>query len=251
MQGYIYAIRRKDTGKIKYIGQSVREEGDWYFGSGVKLSRAYRKYGRDQFEKITLKRNIDLQEDLDIWERVYIKLYDTLSPKGYNLKLGGRGGAHSKETCETISKKLTGKPLSESHRKSISRCQRGKKRGPLSEQTKLKISNVRKGWNPSAQTRENMRKAQTGKTIPIAVRQKISETMTGRKRPKEHCENLSKALTGKKFSASHRASIGKASKGRKQSPETIRKRMESTKRTKQLKKKLKQEEARKLEADSV
>lgn len=66
---------------------------------------AIRKYGIENFKWEIIKEYNNLQDCLE-GEKVYIRFYNTISPNGYNLTEGGRGGVPSNETKEKISKTL-------------------------------------------------------------------------------------------------------------------------------------------------
>lgn len=98
----IYKITNKINGKA-YIGQSVHIEKRWArekqeaFCKGSKsydyiLSRAFRKYGIDQFSFEILEECS--REKLNEREKYYISLYNTYY-NGYNATLGGDGGGTS------------------------------------------------------------------------------------------------------------------------------------------------------------
>lgn len=57
-------------------------------GGSRYLNNAIRKYGKEKFE-VVLIRNCPII-DADTLEQQYIKEYDSLSPNGYNLALGGK-----------------------------------------------------------------------------------------------------------------------------------------------------------------
>ena len=116
--GQIYLIKNK-TNEKSYIGQATcftgsnnsrwGSEGRWksHLREALKgskdhctlLNNAIRKYGEKSFEVFTLiKCPID---QLNLYEVEFIKLYDTIQPKGYNIK---EGGYKSKNSSETISK---------------------------------------------------------------------------------------------------------------------------------------------------
>lgn len=90
MYGYIYITTNTVNGKY-YIGKHKAEAYDPnYFGSGIALTNAMKKYGKDKFVNAML----DIAESLDELnkkEKEYIKLYDS-QHKGYNIAPGGDGG---------------------------------------------------------------------------------------------------------------------------------------------------------------
>lgn len=49
-----------------------------------------KKYGRQNFNLVFLKIELNTPEELDYWEQFYIKKYDSLYPGGYNFNQGGR-----------------------------------------------------------------------------------------------------------------------------------------------------------------
>lgn len=87
MRGKIYKVKNLKNGKT-YIGQSSRKKKDYdkYYGSGVAISKALKKYGKENFEKTTLFETRS-QKKLDEAERHYIK---KMKPD-YNIAEGGRG----------------------------------------------------------------------------------------------------------------------------------------------------------------
>jgi len=84
----IYKTVNKINDK-SYIGQDSRNESS-YFGSGVYLNRAIKKYGKGNFVKEILCKCNSLEE-LNDKEKYYIKEYNTKVPYGYNLTDGGEG----------------------------------------------------------------------------------------------------------------------------------------------------------------
>lgn len=74
------------NGKI-YIGQD-RYNNCKYFGSGVKCLDAIKKFGINNLKKEVL-RLCKNQKELDKWEMIYIKKFDSTNPKiGYNILPG-------------------------------------------------------------------------------------------------------------------------------------------------------------------
>lgn len=120
-KGEIYMVTNKINNK-KYIGQTVSYLssgrkygiiGRWnkhvsdannYVDKGRYFSNAIRKYGKDNFNvEILLICNLEM---MDYYEIKFIKLYNTLSPNGYNLDLGGSGDNKRlhQDTKEKLSK---------------------------------------------------------------------------------------------------------------------------------------------------
>lgn len=104
----VYKITNRLNGK-SYIGKTTKTLSyRWYFHSNafghcIALQEAIQKYGKENFsvEEVACYSNL---EDLDNAEEYYITWYNTLSPNGYNLTLGGTVPLHSKETKSKMSK---------------------------------------------------------------------------------------------------------------------------------------------------
>lgn len=93
MFGYIYKTTNVVNGKI-YIGKkhSSKYLGNNYLGSGIRLTEAVKKYGKENFI-VELLDVANTLEQLNTKEQYYIKLYDSQNPNtGYNLASGGDGG---------------------------------------------------------------------------------------------------------------------------------------------------------------
>lgn len=120
------------------------------------LENAIRKYGDDNFVLIILEEcTID---KLNYWEDYYIKEYNTISPKGYNLMTGGGNGRlHHIET---------------KHKMSITRT--GKKH---SDVTKEKMKNSRLGTTLSLDTRIKIGKSSKYRNMSDKNRKKITEAL--------------------------------------------------------------------------
>jgi group I intron endonuclease len=150
--GYIY-IFTFPNGK-KYIGQTnnLKNRYRCHKKDNQLVDRAIRKVGWEN----VLRNEMECSEELlDETEKIWIKNFDTLHPKGYNLESGGNRNKHlSKKTKEMISKSKKGKNygmIGENHpmfgkhhtseaKKRISKAQKGK---ILSKTTKEKMSKNR------------------------------------------------------------------------------------------------------------
>lgn len=165
--GHIYLLIDTRNGK-KYVGKHNGNKKN-YWSSGILPNKIAKKYGKDVFNKYILEDDIPNQL-LNEKEIYHIKRENSFH-NGYNSTEGGDGGGEwiylkSKEEVKRISenksKKMSGrtfseetiskmresgkkKKLTEEHKKNISIAV--KKRGgfPHSEETKLKLSNLRKG----------------------------------------------------------------------------------------------------------
>lgn len=187
--GTIYKITNTKTGKV-YIGKTTRSLNDRLQGhinsadkgNNFKLSRAIRKYGKENFiiEPIDVA---DTRNELNEKEIYYIKKYNSLED-GYNMTMGGEGGNtyidksdeemkaisekistalrknngnhgqfvgpkngmygrhHSPEVREKISRTSRGRKCSAEHNRKISEYYRGRKKHYLHPHTKLFVTNI-------------------------------------------------------------------------------------------------------------
>lgn len=202
MKYFVYLTTNKINGK-QYIGDSYRNN---YFGSGLAILNAQKKYGKENFERKILER-FPTKEEAFLAQEKYINEYNTLQPNGYNLSpTGGTecGGLHSIETKKKISESNTGKKrtketrikngnywrgkkFSEEHKKKISNSMTGKphphKPHPVSEETKKKISESRKGMKFSEEHKEKLRQAKLGKKRkPFSEETKIKMSEAAKQR---------------------------------------------------------------------
>ena len=180
----IYKITNKLNGKV-YIGQSIDIDTRWRQHINAKdnfaIHNAIKKYGEENFKfEVLLECPADM---LNVWERDMIALYDCMSPYGYNLTEGGEGCKCSEETRLKLSNIRKGKHFSEETKHKISESMKGKKRQPFSAETKKKMSDVRTGIQLSEETRLKMSEAKKGKKRqPFSAehKRKISESYKGR-----------------------------------------------------------------------
>ncbi len=96
---YIYCIKNKITNK-SYIGESKKKDVNWRWSEHKKniknnkgcpaLRDAVIKYGIENFEFSVII--VCFDDDRFIYEKEYIKKYNTVVPNGYNITNGGEGG---------------------------------------------------------------------------------------------------------------------------------------------------------------
>lgn len=234
--GIIYLARNMINGKC-YIGQTT-ESGFMgrkcsHLSSARKgdlrpLYRAMRKYGVDNFEWEIIHKEILGARELDKLESYYIKEYGTKSPKGYNLTDGGEGSAgwtHSEEVRKKMrraaKKRPPHGPHTEETKRKIGLAHKGKKKPPVSEETRAKlraaIENMapelkekmrqigrknglrNKGSKRSQETRERMCLVQKNRVLPPDV---VKEQ--GRKISEANMDHLVSDETKKKISESNK-----------------------------------------------
>ena len=107
--GFIYLTINLVNGK-KYIGQrKIQKCGvdrDEYLGSGILLTRAIKKYGKENFKREVLDfaNNID---ELNSKEKYYISLYNAVDRDDfYNIDCGGRGYHYTEESLQQWIQKM-------------------------------------------------------------------------------------------------------------------------------------------------
>lgn len=115
--GIIYLLI-DGTNDFEYVGQTTQTfEARFYqhVHGDLYVDRVIRKHGVDLFTTAILK-ECNNQEELDYWEKHFIKSRDTMTPNGYNMIEGGIGttGKNNpffgkRHTAESIAK------MSESH----------------------------------------------------------------------------------------------------------------------------------------
>lgn len=195
MKYCIYKITNLVNGKT-YIGQhKYTKLNDRYMGSGILIKKAIKKYGRENFKKEILYKDIQYKDTANSVEVFAIAKERALGKAEYNIDNGGTGSSR----------------FSDKTRKKMSNAQRGKKKGHLSEETKRKISEANRGrptWNK-------------GGHISKDVKKRISETEKGKKVSDETRRKQSEAHKGqvawnrgKKCSIETRERISKANRGR-------------------------------------
>jgi len=186
----------------QYIGMhSSNIVDDGYLGTGKLILKAIKKYGKEFFNREILCICQTLEE-ANKNEKIFIEEYNTLSPNGYNLSpTGGLGfkGCHSNETKQKMigNKNAVGTIPSKETREKIRLTKLGntygfkkghtlnvgRKRSPMPEEQKRKISESNKGKKLSEEIRLKMSLSMKGrqsnfKGIPRSekIKRKISET---------------------------------------------------------------------------
>lgn len=182
MKTGIYKITNKVNGKI-YIGQSKDIERRFKHHkalySDFAIHQALKKYGIENFIfEVLYECQI---EEMNKWETFYITIFGSLSPKGYNLNMGGDGKEISEETK---------KKMSESRRKQI--------RPKCKDETKVKIGNANRGKKHTEETKQKWSDQRKG-------------TKTGKENPmfgKTHSKDV-KSLLSEKSSGSNNPMFGR------------------------------------------
>lgn len=177
MDARIYKITNAVNGKI-YVGQThlsldkrfQRHRKDAYgkVAKRMPILFAIKKYKSKNF-KIELLEELThvTQHEVDNREIYWGKLLNSLSPNGYNLKLGNANGILSQETKDKIGNVHRGKIVSDETRKKLSDSLKGRIR-PLSD--RLNISkNHSKFWLGKKRSTEDKIKMSKPKTFKHGI----------------------------------------------------------------------------------
>ena len=198
-----------------------------YYGSGVVIQNAVKKYGKENFSVEILHwcSTPDELKMMELYElssrRVsssieYYNIVETSTPILYGTDNGFYGKHHTEEVKRYLSEIRTGKPISEDHRNKLieyAKSEEGKKRHlhmsvnrkdkPISEEHKNKI-------RKSTQTEEFRKNAsansinfyQSEKSLKIKkeASERTKALMTGRPKSEEHKKKISESNKGKKHS---------------------------------------------------
>ncbi len=194
----VYRLTNKLTGQ-KYIGQYSGKDFAPYWGSGLYIKRAIRKYGRANFEKEIIC-ECHSRKELNETEMKYILEENTRVPNGYNISPGGEGGdgGWSNHTEEENQKR---KAL-------ISEAMKQHWQDPVMRQNYLdKIDPEQRRADAKAMWSDPIKKKE------------IADKIRGQKRTEEQCRRIAEAQRGKKLSEEHKQKIGEWGKGRKHSEE--------------------------------
>ena len=204
----IYKTTNIINGKF-YVGQDFNNNPN-YLGSGVYLNKVIKKYGRENFKKEILQ-VCDNIEELNKYEKYWIKKLKSKAPNGYNLANGGRGNGGF---CKGVK-------LSEEHKQKIGKGNTGKKR---TEKQKRKYGESMKGKKHSEESKKKIGEGNKGKTISQEQRKKTSESCKLNAKT-----NPNYGMSGKKHSDKTRKKISDKHIGMKHTEESKRKNSESNK----------------------
>lgn len=147
----IYLVTNTVNGK-QYVGQTIstlaQRKKCHYSNAKNNVNnfvfyRAIRKYGKDSF---TWKVVADCpnMETLNLAEKIYIYILNTIAPVGYNLMSGGNNSKHSEESIEKMKEAKVGENNPMFGKTEENNPNYGKK---LSEETIQKISESQSGEN--------------------------------------------------------------------------------------------------------
>lgn len=220
----IYKTTNLINGKI-YIGQD-KNNNPHYFGSGKKIKRAIKKYGKQNFKKEILE---ECKNETHMNERevYWIKLYNSQERNiGYNISEGGKEGdrkigneivkngiynfwvdkygeeeankrkeqqinkiiKHNKENGTELTKKGRYQIWLEKYGKETADKKHLEWREKISKYQQTKLSN---GWKHSDEAKEKISKASKGRKLSEETKNKLRKP-----KPKGFSEKLSKLKKG-------------------------------------------------------
>lgn len=168
MSFFVY-IHTCPNGK-KYVGVTKKTpEQRWCNGEGYKkhshFYAAIQKYGWDNIEHEWFE--TESASLMLYWERILIYHYNTINREfGYNKTSGGEH--------------INGFYLSDDTKEKISKGNKGKKKPPISEDTRNKLSEAGKRRKHSEETKKKISDGNKGKKFSEETKKKISEATKGR-----------------------------------------------------------------------
>lgn len=121
-------------------------------------------------------------------------LSETMKENNYGFKKGNKPWNAGVKMDEEHKNFLRGVKRSDIARENMSKAHIGKSNGPLSEETKRKISKANKGRIFSEEARQHMSEGQKGKTVPEETRQKIKASLKKVEHTPEWNKKVSDAL---------------------------------------------------------
>lgn len=179
---YLYKITDLINNKI-YIGQTVNPKRRWRDHKWLALNkqeqyihRAMNKYGISNFTFETIASCLT-QNDADETERLIIQQYDSRNKeKGYNISPGGEFIWNKGLPKEQ--QPMFGKKQSEYQKQRMSEIHSGKE-VLITEETKKKMSDVRRGRPKSEKWKKNISDSNKGIKRSECTKKRISESKKG------------------------------------------------------------------------
>ena len=222
----IYETKNKVNGMV-YRGQHICHQKCQakcsYLGSGIRLKRAIKKYGKENFRRRTLA-STTCQYALDHFEAFYITEQYVERNDTYNLQSGG--GSHGKLSASSRSlqrdawkrrKERGWKHTAEA----IEKTRQSHLGKEISLETRAKISAALSGHEVTPETKKKIGKANKGNRHPNSIKN-IAHYWKGKLRSKESVEKSAKSRCGKKRTPEQRERISIATKAA-MTPERIEK----------------------------
>lgn len=186
---FVYITINKVNGKCYVGSHGTENENDKYLGTGTLIKYAIKKYGKENFLQINLKRCDNIKEARDKEEH-YINLFNTIAPAGYNIHPKGGLGflEHTEETKEKFKEIRSGVSFDEFYGLEKSKEIRNK----ISKNN----AHYWKNKKQSQETKDKRALANTGKKRTEETKNKIKNSLLGKKHSKERRKNESTSHIG-------------------------------------------------------
>lgn len=192
--------------KNQYIGEhSTDDLNDSYLGSGIYLTNAIKKHGKNNFSREILELFETKKEAFDNQEK-YIKIFNTLSPNGYNISSRGGHNCMSEAMRIKLSNAAKGRVLTEEHKNKISEANKNQipwckgKTGlshpnlKHSEETKKKMRKKHKKMSEASIEKNRINHLK--ENLSVETRTKMSESAKARIRIRKNPSFLQYDLNG-------------------------------------------------------
>ena len=202
MSNYTYMVTNNINGKV-YVGSHSWDGNGMdpnYYGSGTAITRAVKKYGKENFQVEVLYFYDTVEECRQDEERILTEYNVRDCPHSYNCKnsaIGFTSDDMTDEIRQKLSRAMKGKnnpmygkhpTLSEEHRNKISQALRGE-------------NNPMYGKTHTENTRKKMSQARKGEKHPMYGRTGENNPMYGRTRTENTRTKIAIANGGKPFVA--------------------------------------------------
>lgn len=181
----IYQLYNSVNGK-SYVGQTTesttvrwrKHVDDAKRNRPTRICKAIRKYGKESFERRVIS-IADNRDDLNNLEKVWIILLQTTNENcGYNICAGGDSRYIGEAGRAKMKAKLTGRKLSEEHRRNISAATKRRWEDPeYKARLSKKFSEVNIGKPKSEFHRKRMREGRLGMKLSPEHRANISKAL--------------------------------------------------------------------------
>ena len=180
----IYKTTNKLNDKI-YIGQD-KNNNTHYFGSGKKLQKAIKKYGKENFTKEILEECVD-ESHMNEREVYWILFYNSQDREiGYNISDGSKEG--DRKIGQNIAKNGIYNHWVEKYGKEEADKRHEEWRLKISKFQQYKLKN---GWKHSDETKEKISQSRLGKKLSEETKNKMRKP-----KPKGFSEKLSQIKKG-------------------------------------------------------
>jgi len=222
-QFYTYFHTRNDTGAVFYVGKGCGDRARHVNRNNPHWRNIVAKHGHT----VHIASRWSTEGEAFEHEKFLILCFKDLGTKLANMTNGGEGisglvhtpeakakiSAASKSRMQSVANReslrvsSTGRVHSEATRLKISQVLAGKKRAPLPEAVKAKLSVINTGKKLSDDHKAKIGRAHAGKVITADTRARISATLLGRVIPEEVRSRMAAAGVGRVTSEATKAKL--------------------------------------------